>query len=96
MITRLKGELEIDHEWGIIYFHADDPIVICSLGTASPLRIRRLPTPIPNNQQLDITFGWGINWLGDTSKAMEVGPRRPAMINPCAEISLPDRPKPRH
>lgn len=54
--TSIQGVLEIDHERGVIYFHA---------GEGSPLRICHLPTPIPTptaDIPLDITFGVGVSW----------------------------------
>jgi len=63
MSTRtIKGELEIDSERGVIYFHTNDEAEVEKCGTVSILRICRLPTPIPDDQQLDITMGHGVNW----------------------------------
>jgi len=63
MTTRIiKGELEIDSERGVIYFHTNDEAEVDRCNTVTILRICRLPTPVPSHQQLDITFGHGINW----------------------------------
>lgn len=43
--TRIQGELEIDHDRGVIYFHS------VKSGT-SVLRICGLPKPIPNDKDL--------------------------------------------
>jgi hypothetical protein len=62
MITKISGQLEIDHNRGVVYFHANDPKIIDTFGTATPLRICRLPIPIPPNCSLDITHMTGCNW----------------------------------
>lgn len=65
MTIRIKGELEIDQERGVIYFHQDSGI--------TALRICSLPTPIPNPKynkrlkattptMLDITHMYGCSW----------------------------------
>jgi hypothetical protein len=67
MIISIKGELEIDQERGVIYFHSNEGY--------SLLRISSLPKPIPNPQQqtncgkiielpqlLDITHMYGVSW----------------------------------
>lgn len=65
MTESTAGELEIDHERGVIYFHA--------YTGQTMLRICRLPTPIPkvpyNDDgtwpdwgMLDITHMVGANW----------------------------------
>lgn len=68
--VKIKGELEVDTERGVIYFHSNET------GT-TVLRISALPTPIPdpreNAASMDIAFA-GIlptddaarcNWKGD-------------------------------
>lgn len=55
----VKGELEIDSERGVIYFHANEPN---ESGGVTILRICRLPKPIPTDCQLDITHMHGTNW----------------------------------
>ena len=54
MITRLKGEIEIDHKRGVIYFHSVDKGTI--------LRICNLPKPIPQDEMLDITHMINTTW----------------------------------
>jgi len=39
MITTIEGRLEIDHEWGVIYFHNNQGY--------TTFRICNLPKPIP-------------------------------------------------
>jgi len=61
-ITKIDGQLEIDHTRGVIYFHSfEDGHTV--------LRICRLPTPIPSDSDsdtfLDITYGYGVNWKGE-------------------------------
>jgi len=58
--TVVKGELEIDHRRGVIYFHTSDAAKIKLYGVTM-LRIRQLPTPVPK-YQLDITHMKGQNW----------------------------------
>ena len=57
MTEKIEGQLEIDSERGFIYFHSNK-----TGGTI--LRICNLPTPIPD-QWLDITHGYGANWIGE-------------------------------
>ncbi len=47
----IKGELEIDQERGVIYFHAYEG----NLKGLSQLRISQLPTPVPTRRFLDIS-----------------------------------------
>jgi len=63
-ITRIKGELEINHERGVIYFHGDKAVA-AQYGVITALRISRIPTPIPliNNRMLDLS-GPHCNWKG--------------------------------
>jgi hypothetical protein len=62
--TRLKGELEINHERGVIYFHITDEREILKRRVVTPLRICSLPRPIPPIQErmLDITHMVGCDW----------------------------------
>lgn len=61
MTIKYTGELEIDKERGVIYFHSDLGITI--------LRICCLPTPIPlSSEGLDITHGYGVSWKGNDTK----------------------------
>lgn len=64
MITKIKGELEVDHERGVIYFHITDPHEGLRRGVVTPLRICSLPYPIPPIEQrsLDITHMRGTDW----------------------------------
>lgn len=57
MTTRIDGQLQIDHERGVIYFHS------ATTGW-TVLRICSLPTPIPDvtERQLDITHMYGVDW----------------------------------
>ncbi len=66
-ITRIKGELEIDHDRGVIYFHVNDLNFVVEHGVNTVLRICRLPRPIPEIDQrmLDITHMVGVDWKGD-------------------------------
>jgi hypothetical protein len=60
---KIKGELEIDEERGVIYFHADLDQGVCP----TPLRICRLPRPIPTVSDavsLDVTHMVGADWRG--------------------------------
>jgi hypothetical protein len=58
-----KGELEIDHERGVIYFHLTGKRDIKTTETISLLRICRLPKiPFPLRDILDITHMFGCNW----------------------------------
>lgn len=62
----IAGELEIDHDRGVIYFHTSDERVCALYGTQTPLRICQLPRPIPAYTALDITHMHLCNWRGDT------------------------------
>jgi hypothetical protein len=69
MTTKYDGQLEIDAERGVIYFHSKET-------GWTLLRICQLPTPIPVPHQpavttnqfppppqlLDVTFGRGVSW----------------------------------
>jgi hypothetical protein len=61
--VRIKGELEVDSERGVIYFHTWNARVASVWGGTTLLRICGLPTPIPL-KQLDITHMHGANWGG--------------------------------
>ena len=54
----IDGQLEIDTQRGVIYFHSNDGITV--------LRICSLPKPIPAGEQLDITHMVGCNWSQKT------------------------------
>ena len=64
MKTLLNGQLEIDHDRGVIYFHLSDEGEVCKRGTVTALHICSLPTPIPEIKQrmLDITHMKGCDW----------------------------------
>ena len=66
MTTKIKGQLEIDNQKGIIYFHANERKTAGSI----LLRIRRLPIPIPSDIMLDITMGVGGKWEMPKTKRM--------------------------
>ena len=53
--TTLHGQLEIDHNRGVIYFHA-------IFDGQTKLRICSLPKPIPKDVLLDITHMYGTSW----------------------------------
>lgn len=62
MSLTIDGQLEIDENRGVIYFHSLEGITV--------LRICQLPTPIPAPiikgdklpEMLDITLGFGCSW----------------------------------
>ena len=56
--VKIEGQLEIDQQRGVIYFHSDTG------GTV--LRICNLPAPIPKTEELlDIAHMYGVSWLGE-------------------------------
>jgi len=55
MTRTIRGELEIDSDRGVIYFHTEDEKIIEQYGSVSILRICRIPTPIPE-RAIDITL----------------------------------------
>ena len=61
MTIKHTGQLEVDHERGVVYFHSDDELT-GKLGIVTLLRICQLPKPIPRDTALDITYGYGTNW----------------------------------
>lgn len=66
MNTSIVGVLEIDHERGVIYFHCNDLRIATLYGATTILRIGRLPTPIPENIQLDISMSSAhTSWRGE-------------------------------
>ena len=62
MSIKYKGELEVDFERGVIYFHASNHRVQQQYGSITVLRICKLPKPIPTDRQLDITHMTGASW----------------------------------
>lgn len=67
MRTALKGILEIDHERGVIYFHLTEEQDVMDRKVVTPLRICRLPKPIPEikDRSLDITHMIGCDWRSE-------------------------------
>ena len=62
-----KGELEVDHDRGVIYFHLANAKDVKTLGTTTLLRICRLPKiPFPLGEALDITHMIGCSWTAVT------------------------------
>ncbi len=74
MIIKIEGQLEIDRERGVIYFHS-------AMTGATMLRVCNLPKPIPDPRwiisngavkktgvMLDITHGYGANWGSDQER----------------------------
>lgn len=60
MTTELLGTLEIDHERGVIYFHAHDPIGFIGV---TVLRICSLPPiPGPLKGMIDLTHMRGVTY----------------------------------
>ena len=71
MITTYEGQLEIDHDRGVIYFHS-------SKTGSTLLRICRLPTPIPDPlkagqipKTIDVTHLYGVSYDPERTKALE-------------------------
>ncbi len=67
--TTLMGQLEIDHDRGVIYFHLSSEADMDKLNMVTPLRIYSLPKPIrqftgAGGDELDITIGVGVSWRG--------------------------------
>lgn len=56
--TLINGQLEIDHDRGVIYFHTAD---FEAWETITVLRICSLPTPVPK-KFIDITHMVGVNY----------------------------------
>lgn len=71
--TILNGQLEIDHDRGVIYFHLTDEAEVKERQVVTALRIYQLPRPIPEIQgrMLDITHMYGCDW----GKAKEIEER---------------------
>ena len=63
-VTCIEGMLEIDHDRGVIYFHAKDEEFVNKHNVITVLRICRLPTPIPtiHERSLDITHLYATDW----------------------------------
>jgi hypothetical protein len=55
MSIRVKGELEIDAERGVVYFHVSDRGFARRHGVVTLLRVCKLPTPIRVDGLIDVT-----------------------------------------
>ena len=62
MTTKYDGQLEIDAERGVIYFHVYGPLAAERIGSVTLLRICQLPTPIPTDTQIDVTHMYGVSY----------------------------------
>ncbi len=71
MTSTIKGQLEIDHERGVIYFHISDLEAAKEIGAITLLRICSLPVPIPKHGSLNITHMFGVSWRGKQRKEMK-------------------------
>ena len=61
--SKIEGQLEIDHQRGVIYFHAKKT-------GSTLLRICSLPKPIPQDRHLDVTARDAIcNWKNTEEQA---------------------------
>ena len=60
--STIPGQLEIDHDRGVVYFHTTDVEWVEAHGMVTILRICQLPTPIPNDKSIDITHMHGVNY----------------------------------
>jgi hypothetical protein len=61
-MTQIDGTLEIDHDRGVIWFHANE---VSKYGTITVFRMCKLPRPIPelgNGLMLDVTHLHGTSW----------------------------------
>lgn len=67
MTIRLRGELEIDQQRGVVYFHVKSSMIAEKYKALTILRIQGLPAPIPDYQQLDIAHMKGCSWDGESS-----------------------------
>lgn len=68
--TILTGQLEIDHDRGVIYFHLSDQEEVMDRGVVTALRICSLPRPIPQVKErlLDITHMHGCDWKDERNE----------------------------
>ena len=62
MIEKFQGELEIDRDRGVIYFHLSSEKDIARLQAHTLLRICSLPAIPVLNGMLDITHMQGLSW----------------------------------
>lgn len=56
MIEVINGQLEINHDAGIIYFHTSDLKIVQKYDNVTILRLSNCPKPIPENTQIDLRF----------------------------------------
>jgi hypothetical protein len=61
MTEHIEGELEIDHDRGVIYFHATSADALKRYGVVTILRLGHLPR-IPHDKQLDIVHMHKVGW----------------------------------
>lgn len=52
--TIIEGQLEIDHNRGVIYFHCN-PDYARERGVVTMIRVCGLATPVPKHRMLDLT-----------------------------------------
>lgn len=64
--TVINGQLEIDHERGVIYFHTTDHEAAQQFQALTILRICSLPKPIPKDRQIDIAHMHGVCYSNDS------------------------------
>jgi hypothetical protein len=93
MTTSICGTLEIDHDRGVVYFHADEKDYhgITQSVCPTPLRICSLPTPIPRiteERSLDITHMVGADWR---ARKPVMSPRLPRYAYHCEAFTLGQR-----
>lgn len=62
MTVKYRGELEIDSERGVIYFHLTNSEDVQRLNAVTLLRICCLPAPIPTDRGIDISHMHGVDW----------------------------------
>lgn len=62
--SNIRGYLEIDHDRGVIYFHAEKSRDQEAFGGLTILRMGGLPKPVPKHS-LDVFHMFGQNWGGE-------------------------------
>lgn len=70
MTTKIEGQLEIDHDRGVIYFHTSDPEMAEKFQGITLLRICNLPKPIPE-RAIDITHMVGVDYVPKRIKTIK-------------------------
>ena len=60
--TTIQGQLEIDHDRGVVYFHGLNDQCLRRYKTVTILRICQLPKPIPKNTPIDLTHMHGVSY----------------------------------